>query len=103
MNMPKDEMQSELAKAWRTYLDHLEEALNKIEKDIGEAAEMASICTDEWCEATEHYIDDIANALFSIHEPRWADPEDSARIKKLKKKVYDLYADYKGAYQAASA
>ena len=103
MAMPKDEIQSEMVNAWRIYLDHLEEALNKVEKQIGEASEMASICTDEWCEATEHYIYDLANALFTISEPRFADPEDSKRIKKLKKKVYDLYADYKGAYQAANA
>jgi hypothetical protein len=33
--------------------------------------------------------------LFSISEPRWADPEDSAIIKKLKRRIRDLYADYR--------
>ncbi|MFP4308560.1 MAG: hypothetical protein ACLFRG_13440 [Desulfococcaceae bacterium] len=102
MPMPKDEMQKELLETWRTFVNSLEESLDKIEKDIEEAKEMAGVCTDEWCEATEHYIDDIANSLFSISEPRFASPEDSKKIKELKRRVYDLYANYKQAYQKAS-
>jgi type II secretory pathway component PulJ len=101
MSMPKDQIQGEMAEAWRTYLDSLQTAMNKLDKDINEAAEMAGICTDEWCEATEHVIDELANSLFAISEPRWANPEDTKKLKKLKKRVYDLYADYKGVYKAA--
>jgi len=68
-----------------------------LEKDIDEAAEMTSICTDEWCEATEHVIDELANALYSMSEPRWSSEEDNKKIKQLKKRVHDLYAKYKGA------
>ncbi|MFO8082848.1 MAG: hypothetical protein R6U27_00860 [Desulfobacterales bacterium] len=103
MSMPKDQIQSEMADAWRTYLDSLQTAMDKLDKDINEASEMAGICTDEWCEATEHVIDELANSLFAISEPRWADPEDTKRLKSLKKRVYDLYADYKGVYKAARA
>jgi type II secretory pathway component PulJ len=103
MSMPKDQIQGEMAEAWRTYLESLQTAMNKLDKDINEAAEMAGICTDEWCEATEHVIDELANSLFSISEPRWANPEDTKKLKKLKKRVYDLYADYKGVYKAARA
>jgi type II secretory pathway component PulJ len=103
MSMPKDQIQGEMAEAWRTYLDSLQTAMNKLDKDINEASEMAGICTDEWCEATEHVIDELANSLFSISEPRWANPEDTKKLKKLKKRVYDLYADYKGVYKAARA
>jgi len=62
------------------------------------------VCTDEWCEATEHVIDELSNALFSISEPRWSNQEDSLRIKQLKRRVHDLYADYRNVYsQVVSA
>lgn len=60
---------------------------------------MADTCAREWCEATEHYIDDINNALFSISEPRWAGKEDSEKIKALKRRVHDLYADCREVYR----
>lgn len=103
MSMPKDELHQEYVEAWRTYLKSLEQALVKLEADIKEAAEMADTCTNEWCQATEHVIDELSNALFSISEPRWSDPEDSKKIKALKRKVYDLYADYRGTRDKSAA
>jgi len=101
--MPKDETQGELIDAWRTYLNQLDQSLKKIEENLDEASGMTEVCTDEWCEATEHVIDDIANSLFTIHEPKFSSPEDSKRIKDLKKRVYELYANYKDVYKKASA
>jgi hypothetical protein len=103
MSMPKDEIQSEMADAWRTYLHSLQKSIDSLDKQISEAAEMAGVCTNEWCEATEHVIDELANSLFSISEPRWANPEDSKKLKDLKKRVYDMYANYKEVYKTASA
>ncbi len=103
MSMPKDEIQSEMKNAWKTYMDSLDRSLTILEKDIKEASEMTDVCTDEWCEATEHVIDDLSNSLFSISEPRWADPADTKKIKDLKHRVYDLYANYRQAYQNARA
>ncbi len=103
MSMPKDEIQSEMINAWRIYLNSLQSAMDKLDKDIKEASEMAGVCTSEWCEATEHFIDELSNSLFSISEPRWADPVDTKKLKELKKRVYDLYANYKSVYQAVSS
>ncbi len=103
MAMPKDETQKELLDAWQTYLEALSQSLKKIEDNINEASEMTDICTNEWCEATEHVIDDIANSLFAIHEPKFSSEEDSKKIKELKKRVYELYANYKDVYKKASA
>lgn len=102
MSMPKDQIQAEMEKAWRIYVEGLDKSILLLEKDIAEASKMAGVCTDEWCEATEHYIDDIGNALFSISEPRWANPKDSQKIKDLKRKVHDLYANYKQVYASVS-
>jgi capsid protein len=97
--MPKDELQKEMEDSWRTYLQSLEQSLQSLESEIQQASDMTNICTDEWCEATEHYIDDIANALFSISEPRWANKADSDKIKDLKRRVYDMYANYREVYR----
>ena len=99
MTMPRDEIQKDIVEAWRTYLDALEKSIVLIEEDIRQASGMVETCTDEWCEATQHYIDDINNALFSISEPRWAAKEDSEKIKALKRRVHDLYADYREVYR----
>lgn len=103
MAMPKDEIRIEMNKAWDTYLAALEKSVDILENDITEAKNLAGVCTDEWCEATEHLIDELNNSLFSISEPRWADPEESKRIKLLKRRIYDLYVNYRGVFQAASA
>lgn len=102
MVMPKDQIETEMNKAWRTYLTALEKSIDVLEKDIEEAKEMAGECTSEWCEATEHTIDELNNALFSISEPRWSDPEASQKIKLLKRRIYDLYVNYRGVYEKVS-
>ena len=102
MSMPKDNIYSEMNKAWETYLAALENSLDKLEKDIEEAKKIAGVCTNEWCEAIEHVIDDLNNALFSISEPRWSDVDHSKRIKTLKRRIYDIYVNYKGVYASAA-
>ena len=102
MPMPKDEIQKEMNEAWNTYVEALEKSLDMIENDIEEAKEMAGVCTNEWCNATEHVLDELGNALFSISEPRWSSDEDSKRIKALKRRLYDIYVNYRGVYKNAA-
>ncbi len=102
MRMPKDEIGKEMAEAWNTYVQALEKSLDIIQRDIEEAKELAGVCTSEWCNATEHVLDELGNALFSISEPRWSSSEDSKRIKALKRRLYDLYVNYRGVYQNAN-
>lgn len=101
MSMPKDEVEKEVTEAWRVFLNALENSLNKMDADIQEAGQMADQCTSEWCEATEHVIDELSNSLFSISEPRWANEEDTKRLKELKRRVHDLYANYRKVYRQA--
>jgi hypothetical protein len=102
MNMPVDQYQEQIGQAWDTYLVALDQSLTMLETNINEARDMATICTDEWCRATEHVIDDLNNSIFSIHEPRWASPEQSNELKRLKRRVYDLYVNYRGVYEKLS-
>jgi hypothetical protein len=90
-------IQANVLESWRQLITSMEESLEVLEKGIDEAVEMRDVCTDEWCVATEHVLDDLSNGLFSIHEPSWAPEEDSKRLRALKRKVHDLYAKYKAA------
>ena len=91
----QNEMMEAFMIAHRDFMKGLEAATKLLELDIKETAEMSAICTDEWCLATEHTLDELANSIFSISEPRWATEEDSQKIKSLRHRVHDLYAKYK--------
>ena len=93
----KETIEKERAEAWRTYLKSLENYLNQEEKTIDRAFQPSSTCTDELCETTEEVIEELSKAIFSVSEPRWITPEDSKRIKTLKRRAQDLYAKYKSA------
>jgi len=99
MVMPRDsfqtQVQSSVVKSWKQLVKSMEESLDLLEKGIDEASEMRHICTDEWCVATEHVLDELSNSLFSISEPRWASEEDGKKLRALKRKVHDLYGKYK--------
>ena len=99
MGVPKDSFQSNIhdnvIESWGQFVRNMEESLDILEDGIKQAAEMQDACTSEWCEATEHVIDDLSNWIFSISEPRWSSEEDSQRIKRLKRRLHDLYAKYK--------
>jgi len=82
---------------WKMFMENMDQSLDKLEKDIEEVSEMSDACTSEWCEATEHVLDDLSNMVFSISEPRTAPREVSDKIKILKRRIHDLYAKYKAA------
>ena len=89
------EMEETMLRAHREFLAHLEKSLNLVAQDIDEAKEMAYICTDEWCLATEGVLDELAKVIFAISEPRWLSTEDSKKISNLRHRIHDLYARYK--------
>ena len=100
MSMPRNEIGSEMENAWGVFAQSLDKSIRLLDTDIKEAKYMASKCTDEWCSATEHVIDELNNALFSISEPRWSDAAVSNKIKELKHRVHDLYANYNIVYRS---
>ncbi|MFP4477033.1 MAG: hypothetical protein ACLFOY_15845 [Desulfatibacillaceae bacterium] len=97
MSMPKDESLKEMANAWSAYLNALEKSLDNLDAEINDAMATEKKCTGEWCTAVEHFIDELANSLYSIHEPRFTSEAESAKLKDMKRRVHDLYAEYKSA------
>ena len=92
----QNEMVESFLAGHREFMKHLDKSTQLLELEIEETAEMGRICTDEWCLAVEHTLDDLANMIYSISEPRWATAADSEKIKSLRHRVHDLYAKYKG-------
>jgi len=92
----QNEMVESFLVGHREFMKHLDNSTHLLEQEIEEAAEMEEICTDEWCLAVEHTIDDLANMIYSISEPRWVTADDSEKIKNLRHRVHDLYAKYRG-------
>ncbi len=96
-------MEESFIRAHREFITNLTASLELLDKDIDETKEMQTICTDEWCQATETNLDELAKLIFSISEPRWLTDEDSKRIRMLRERIHDLYAKYKGAAAAKTA
>lgn len=94
-------MEESFLRTHRDFVKNLTASVEVLGKDINEAKEMQRICTDEWCRATESYLDELAKMIYSISLPRWLSTEDSDRIKQLRQRIHDLYAQYKGAARAA--
>lgn len=101
MQKQKD-MELAMLLAHREFLTHLEKALDILAYEIQEAQEMENICTDEWCYSTEVMIDEMHKQVFSISEPRWAAPEDSEKIKAIRKRIKHLYVNFLNARKIAA-
>lgn len=82
------------------FMDNLTFSLDELERDIGEADEIDSVCTNEWCVAIERDIDDLHNSVYSISEPRFSSSDDSQKIRHLRERLHDLYERYKGVREA---
>jgi hypothetical protein len=93
MQKQKD-MESTMLRAHRDFIAGLEKSIVILEKDLGEAGDMEHVCSDEWCQATEDFIDELHKNVYSISEPRWATAEDSEKIKELRRRIKKLYTKY---------
>lgn len=97
------EMEEAMLTAHREFLKGLENAVELLDKDIREAGDMAHTCTDEWCRTTESVLDELHKYVYSISEPRWLTEEDSKAISNLRRRLRDLYAEYKATGHRVAA
>ncbi len=93
MSKQKD-MEDSMLYAHNNFMDNLEKSMNILESELNQAKEMSTICNDEWCLATESFIDDMHKSLYAISEPRWLSTEDSKQLKDLRAKIRDLYREF---------
>ena len=97
------EMEEAMLTAHREFMKGLKRAVELLEQDINEAGEMAHMCTAEWCRATESVLDELHKSIYAISEPRWLTKEDSETIRNLRRRIRDLYAEYKATEHRAAA
>jgi hypothetical protein len=94
MEKTKKDITENTMRAWDSYLGTLEHSLIQMEKSIEDSISIPAACTNEWCESVEEVIDELTQAIYSINIPRWADTEQSDRVKKLKKEARKVYARF---------
>jgi hypothetical protein len=86
--------------AWRVFMDGLENSIKMLDEKLTEAEQMSTQVTGEWAAAIEHVMDDLANFVFSISEPRSSSPAYSQRIKDLRHRIHEHYVRFKSIKEA---
>lgn len=89
------ERQEKLAAIQKDYIDALEDAIKTLEDEIKEASEVEHAGHEEWEKSIEGYIDELHGIIFSLPEPRYGHEELHTKIAELRKRIKDLYADFK--------
>lgn len=93
--MSSAEQRDKGEESWRVFSESMHDSLERLEEIINDITELRQVCRDEWCEATECMLDEATVAAFAISEPRWASPEDSKKLRDLKKRIHDLHEGLK--------
>ena len=81
-------------------MDGLENSIKMLDEKLTEAEQMSTQVTGEWAAAIEHVIDDLANFVFSISEPRGTSQVYSQRIKNLRHRLHEHYVRFKSIKEA---
>lgn len=77
------------------FIRNLDQSIDILDHDINAAGEVDAICTGSWCKAIENTIDELANSLYSISEPRWLAKGDSLHLGRMRTRIHDLYSKYR--------
>ena len=86
--------------AWAVFMDGLEKSIGMLDEKLTEAEQMSSQVTGEWAAAIEHVMDDLANFVFSISEPRGTSEAYSQRLKSLRHRLHEHYVRFKSLKEA---
>jgi hypothetical protein len=101
MKQQKEMIESFLM-AHRDFMKGLDNSFQIIERDLKEAADFDTNCTEEWCTTLESTIDELAKFVYSISEPRWLSDKDSKMIRDMRHRIHDIYAKFKGISSSAT-
>jgi len=85
--------------AWTVFMEGMEKSIRLLDEQLTEAEEMSTQVTGEWAAAIEHAMDDLANYVFSISEPRGTSEEYSWRLKSLRHRLHEHYVRFKAIKQ----
>lgn len=77
------------------FIRNLDQSIDILDHDINAAGEVDAICTGPWCKAIENTIDELANSLYSISEPRFVADSGSRQLSRMRTRIHDLYSKYR--------
>lgn len=100
--LKQKDMETAMLFAHNNFMQNLEKSMDILDSELKQAKGMSSICNDEWCNATESYIDDLHKDLYSISEPRWIPKEDSHKLRELRERIRNLYREFANIKQGNS-
>ncbi len=89
------QLQETLVGAQADFINQLEEATNRLEQEIREAADVEKAGRADWERSIGGYIDELHRVIFSLAEPRYGSEKEHQKIAELRKRLKDLYADFK--------
>ncbi len=89
------ERQEKLVAIQKDYIQALEDAIKTLEDEIREASEVEQAGREDWEKSIEGYIDELHGIIFSLPEPRYGHEDLHKKIVGLRKRIKDLYADFK--------
>jgi hypothetical protein len=101
-------MKKQKEKVESFYLNHMDfmvnlnTSLEELDHDISDAKKRDSSCKGEKCKVIEQKIDNLANTIYSISEPRWSCAGHSKKIGRLRTRLHDLYTKYRGINTTAT-
>ncbi len=88
------ERQEKLAAITKEYIDAIEEVVKTLEEELKEISNAEKTGHAEW-ESIENYIDELHTIIFSLPEPRYGHKDLHKKIAELRKRIRDIYADFK--------
>ncbi len=94
------EMQEKLVTIQKDYIDTLEQAVKRLEDEISEASDVEHAGHPEWEKSIEGYIDELHAIIFSLPEPRYGHEDLHHKITDLRKRIKNLYVDFKKMIEA---
>ena len=77
------------------FIRNLDLSLDILEHEIREAKEAETVCSGESCKELENSLDELANLLYSISEPRWMSKADSELLRRMRTRIHDMYTRYR--------
>jgi len=87
--------QEKLAAITTDYINALEEVVNNLEKEIKEVIEAEKSDNPDWEKSIENYLDELHSVIYALPEPREGHKELHKKIVDLRKRIKDIYAEFK--------
>jgi hypothetical protein len=85
---------SDVETIWKSYVDAVEQSLERLQQEIEKAGNDSQVCTEQWCMDTDQMLKEFVHILYSMYVPSFVSREYGRKLEVLKRKVHDLYTRF---------